>query len=99
MVVQKSGRLDTCGPDNPNNGQKEKVLIIWRKLTDALEQDNLMLDGWFEKNRISTSDFEFDTIYVNGSNNLPNLKLDDENWKVRLIEEEFMKRMWDVEGV
>ena len=42
---------------------------------------------------------EFDTIYVNGSNNLPNLKLDDENWKVRLIEEEFMKRMWDVEGM
>lgn len=34
-----------------------------------------------------------------GSNNLPNLKLDDENWKVRLIEEEFMKRMWDVEGI
>jgi adenine-specific DNA-methyltransferase len=34
-----------------------------------------------------------------GSNNLPNLKLDDENWKVRLIEEEFMKHMWDVEGI
>ncbi len=48
---------------------------------------------------LSTLDFEFDTIYVNGSNNLPNLRLDSENWKVRLIEEEFMKRMWDVEGV
>ena len=86
-------------PNNPNNGQKEKALIVWRKLTGDLEQDNLMLDEWFQKNRISTRDFEFDTIYVNGSNNLPNLKLDDENLKVRLIEEEFMKRMWDVEGV
>lgn len=86
-------------PANPNNGQREKVLIVWRKLTGDIEQDNLMLDEWFQKNRISTRDFEFDTIYVNGSNNLPNLKLDDENWKVRLIEEEFMKRMWDVEGV
>ncbi|MBW2663953.1 MAG: site-specific DNA-methyltransferase, partial [Deltaproteobacteria bacterium] len=86
-------------PSNPNNGQKEKILIVWRKLTGDLEQDNLMLDEWFQKNRISTRDFEFDTIYVNGSNNLPNLKLDNENWKVRLIEEEFMKRMWDVEGV
>ncbi len=28
-----------------------------------------------------------------------NLKLEGENWKVRLIEEDFMKRMWDVEGV
>lgn len=83
---------------NPNNGQQEKVLVVWRKLTDDIEKDNLMLDEWFQKNRISTRDFEFDTIYVNGSNNLPNLKLDDENWKVRLIEEEFMKRMWDGEN-
>ena len=82
---------------NPNNDQQEKVLVVWRKLTDDIEQDNLMLDEWFQKNRISTRDFEFDTIYVNGSNNLPNLKLDDENWKVRLIEEEFHKRMWEVE--
>lgn len=84
---------------NPNNGQKEKVLIVWRRLTGDLEKDNLMLDEWFQKNRIRTRDFEFDTIYVNGSNNLPNLKLDEDNWKVRLIEEEFMKRMWDVEGI
>ncbi len=82
---------------NPNNGQREKVLVVWRKLLGDIEQDNLMLDEWFQKNRISTRDFEFDTIYVNGSNNLPNLKLDDENWKVRLIEEAFMKHMWEVQ--
>lgn len=58
-----------------------------------------MLDEWFQKNLISTRDFEFDTIYANGSNNRPNLKLDDENWKVRMIEEEFMKRMWNEEGL
>ena len=86
-------------PANPNNGQGENVLIVWRKLTSNIEQDNLMLDEWFQKNRTSTRDFEIDTIYVNGSNNLPNLKLDDENWKVRLIEEEFMKRMWNGESV
>jgi len=86
-------------PNQPNNGKKEKVLIVWRKLTDDLEKDNLMLDGWFQKNRISTRDFEFDTIYVNDSNNLPNLKLEGENWKVRLIEEDFMRLMWDVENV
>jgi adenine-specific DNA-methyltransferase len=85
-------------PANPNNGQRENVLVVWRKLTDDIEQDNLMLDEWFQKNRISARDFEFDTIYVNGSNNLPNLNLDDENWKVRLIEEEFMKRMWNGEN-
>ncbi len=75
------------------------MLIVWCKLTSDLEKDNLMLDEWFQKNLISTRDFEFDTIYANGSNNLPNLKLDDENWTVRMIEEEFMKRMWNEEGL
>lgn len=76
----------------------DRVLVIWRKLTDDLEKDNLMLDEWFRKYRLSTQDTEFDVIYVNGSNNLPNLKRDDENWKVRLIEETFHQRMWDIEG-
>lgn len=85
-------------PANPNNGQRENVLIVWRKLTGDFEKDNLMLDEWFQKNRISARDFEFDIIYVNCSNNLPNLALAEDTWKVRLIEEEFMKRMWDVEN-
>ena len=85
-------------PANPNNGHHDKVLIVWRQLTGDLEKDNLVLDEWFQKNRISTRDFEFDTIYVNGSNNLPNLALAEDTWKVRLIEEEFMKRMWDTEA-
>lgn len=84
-------------PMNPNNGLKEKVLIVWRNLTGDLEQDNLMLDEWFIKYRISARDFEYDTIYVNGSNNLPNLKKEGENWKVRLIEETFHKKMWENE--
>lgn len=80
---------------NPNNGQREKVLIVWRKLTGDLEKDNAVLDEWFDKNRISTRDFEFDTIYVNGSNNLPNLARDEDTWKVRLIEEVFLHLMWE----
>ncbi len=75
----------------------DRVLIIWRKLTGNLEEDNLMLDEWFKKYRLSSQDTEFDLIYVNGSNNLPNLRRDDENWKVRLTEETFHKTMWDIE--
>jgi adenine-specific DNA-methyltransferase len=86
-------------PYSPNDGLKEKVLIVWRKLTGDLEEDNLVLDTWFQKNRINTLDWEFNTIYVNGSNNLPNLQLEGDSWKVRLIEEEFLKRMWSAEGV
>ncbi|MBF0204961.1 MAG: hypothetical protein HQK67_11810 [Desulfamplus sp.] len=85
-------------PLNPNNGQKEKILIVWRNLTGDIEKDNLMLDEWFQKYRISTRDFEYDTIYVNGSNNLPNLKKEGDKWKVMLIEEIFHKKMWENMG-
>ncbi len=72
----------------------DRVLVIWRKLTGNLEEDNVMLDEWFKQYRLSTQDSEFDVIYVNGSNNLPNLRQDDEHWKVRLIEEAFHQQMW-----
>jgi adenine-specific DNA-methyltransferase len=76
----------------------EKVMIIWRTLTDNPEQDNLMLDAWFSKRNYSTLDFEFSRIYVNGDNNLENLKIGEERWKVALIEEEFKRLMFSVEG-
>ena len=85
-------------PYDPNNGLTENVLIVWRNLTDDLEKDNTLLEQWFLKNRINPKDFEYDTIYVNGSNTLPNLKKDDEHWKVRLIEETFHQKMWDMGG-
>jgi adenine-specific DNA-methyltransferase len=85
--------LHTPGDHN----DREKALVVWRKLTGDLEQDNLMLDEWFRKYRLSAQDTEFDVIYVNGSNNLPNLRRDEETWKVRLIEEAFHQAMWDVE--
>lgn len=37
--------------------------------------------------------------YVNGDNNLENLRRPDQTWKVRLIEEEFQRLMFDVEDV
>ncbi|HUT59097.1 MAG TPA: DNA methyltransferase, partial [Phycisphaerae bacterium] len=70
-------------PHSPNNADREKVLVVWRRLTGDLEKDNLVLDAWFEANRINTRDWEFDTIYVNGSNNLPNLLKEGDTWKVR----------------
>jgi len=77
-----------------------KTIIVWRKLTGNLEEDNLVLDIWMkDRLKISTKDFEFDLIYVNGDNNLENLRLPDDTWKVRLIEEDFHRLMFDTEGV
>ena len=75
-----------------------RTLVIWRKLTGKSERDNLVLDEWFTRQGYSSRDSEFDLIYVNGGNNLENLKTPDDLWKVRLIEEDFHHLMFDMEG-
>ncbi|MBR6418023.1 MAG: hypothetical protein IKS36_04350 [Bacteroidales bacterium] len=59
--------------------------------------DNETLNAFFDKMDFHTRDTEFDLIYVNGDNTLPNLRRDEDHWKVVLIEEEFQKRMFEVE--
>ena len=76
-----------------------RTLVIWRKLTGEPEQDNLVLDEWFTRQGYSARDSEFDLIYVNSGNNLENLKTPDDLWKVRLIEEDFHRLMFEMEGV
>jgi len=78
------------------NPQGERVLILWRK---TKELDNEALDEWFRKQGYNTKDQEYDVIYVNGDNNLENLRKADQTWKVRLIEEEFQRLMFDVADV
>lgn len=75
-----------------------RTLVIWRKLTGEPERDNLVLDEWFTRQGYSAKDSEFDVIYVNGDNNLENLKTSDNLWKVRLIEEDFHRLMFEMEG-
>ncbi|MGB6995327.1 MAG: DNA methyltransferase, partial [Thermoanaerobaculia bacterium] len=81
-----------------------KTLVIWRyrpgsEDPEGIEQDNLVLDEWFKKQGYSSKDSEFDLIYVNGDNNLENLKTPEDTWKVRLIEEDFHRLMFEEERV
>jgi adenine-specific DNA-methyltransferase len=57
-----------------------------------------VLDEWFTRQDYSTKDYESQLIYVNGDNNLENLKAPDDTWKVRLIEEDFHRLMFEMEG-
>ena len=70
------------------------TLVIWR---NCKEIDNEQLNQFFERMDFRTRDSEFDLIYVNGDNLLPNLRRDEDKWKVALIEEEFTKRMFETE--
>jgi adenine-specific DNA-methyltransferase len=103
--LQLLGRLKLA-PDGPfwfrtvtgTTPDGRKVLVIWRKLTGVPEEDNLVLDEWLRKHAYSSRDLDFDLIYVNGGNNLPNMRQDNETWKVRLIEEDFHRLMFETES-
>ena len=69
-----------------------KTLVIWRNCQVI---DNDALCEFFRKRDFRTHDTEFDLIFVNGDNTLPNLRRDEDHWKVVLIEEEFQKRMFE----
>lgn len=73
-----------------------RALIIWRNINeDNILESNAALDAYFYKYRINPQDREYDVIFVNGDNNLENLRLDSEEWKVVMTETEFNKRMWE----
>jgi len=76
-----------------------------KKIAAAREKANRDLEAFFRKQQYNTLDSEFDVIYVNGDNNLMNVPLDPEKegveprYKVRLIEEEFKRLMFDGKDV
>ena len=86
-------KSDICVVEGYNR-KEEHILIIWRNCMKISNED---LNEFFRRMAYSTRDKEFDKIYVNGDNNLENLKTDADTWKVTLIEQEFSKRMFEVE--
>ncbi|MCC6816666.1 MAG: site-specific DNA-methyltransferase [Saprospiraceae bacterium] len=87
-AVPKDGYVVVTG----KNLAGESILVIWR---DCAKHDNPALNIFLEKSKYNPLDGEFDRIFVNGDNNVENLKTGDERWKVVLIEEEFKKRMFE----
>lgn len=81
-----------CVVEGVTHRNNEKALVIWRNCKVV---DNQALNRFFEKMDYSTLARDFDVIYVNGDNTLPNLRRDEDRWKVVLIEEEFKNRMFE----
>ena len=75
---------------------RQNVLVLWRTLTADSEQDAAVLDAFLaQKLKFNPTRREdkalYDVIYINGTHNLPNL---GKYGEVRLLEEEFHRRMW-----
>lgn len=72
---------------------RERVLVIWRKLTGNSGRDQAALEAWLGKRGINPRESEFARIYVNGNHALPS---DGEAaLRVQLIEQTFAQRMWE----
>jgi adenine-specific DNA-methyltransferase len=87
-AVPKDGYVVVTG----KNLVGESILVVWR---DCTQHNNEELNKFLEKSKYNPLDTEYDRIYVNGDNNVENLKTGEERWKVILIEEEFKKRMFE----
>ena len=82
-----------------------KALVVWRKrpggeTPEGIERDNLVLDEWFTGHSGFADEDGgggYDLVYVNGDNNLENLKAPADTWTVRLIEEAFHRLMFEPE--
>jgi adenine-specific DNA-methyltransferase len=96
LIVQKVERIKEFKLVTGVDQKGDKILVIWRNLEKTNNDD---LNRFVEKVDIKVFDGEFDVIYVNGDNNLTNFKKEEESWKVRLIEEEFFNRMFDVKDI
>lgn len=87
-AVPKDGYVVITG----KNLSDERILVVWR---DCNKHNNQSLNNFLSRSKYNPMDAEFDRIYVNGDNNVENLKVGDERWKVVLIEEEFHKKMFE----
>ena len=83
---------DICVVEGKTHIGNENALVIWR---DCEKIDNDALNEFFRKQDFNTLDMEYDVIYVNGDNTLPNVRRDEDHWKVVLTEDEFKARMFE----
>jgi adenine-specific DNA-methyltransferase len=113
MHIDRIGGFQVVEGENPK-GEKVLVIwrkvrdldeTDIEKIAAAREKANRDLETFFRKQQYNTLDSEFDVVYVNGDNNLMNVPLDPDKegveprYKVRLIEEEFKRLMFDVKDI
>ncbi|HZW78617.1 MAG TPA: site-specific DNA-methyltransferase [Flavobacteriaceae bacterium] len=74
----------------------EKTLIIWRN-TETV--DDAKMQEVFRKLYETVRTSEFDQIYINGDHHFNNFRVEPERFKVKMVEQEFFKRMFEMKGL
>lgn len=76
----------------------EKTLVIWRNLdsTNTEKDINEETEEKFLRLYDGVRSREFEKIYINGDHHFDNLRTDEDSFKVKQIEETFLKRMFNL---
>jgi adenine-specific DNA-methyltransferase len=96
LTVQRLNLVEAIKTVHGVNRWGDRILVIWRDLDEV---DNDALDDWFKAQDYDQEDPGFDLVYVNGDNNLENLRPDTETWQVLLTDAEFHRLMFDMSEV
>lgn len=70
-----------------------KTLVIWRNLETTNNEETAQR---FRKINDSVRSSEFDQIYINGDHHFDNIRIGEDTFKVKLIEETFFKKMFNI---
>lgn len=71
----------------------QKTLVIWRNTETTSNEETQKV---FRKIYDSVRSLEFDQIYINGDHHFDNMRTGEDQFKVKLIEETFFKKMFNI---
>jgi adenine-specific DNA-methyltransferase len=91
LKVRRIYKIDGVVLAEGQTRDNKNMLIIWRNIK---ELDNEGLNAFFT-DHFAERQKDFDSIFVNGDNNLANIRPQGATWNVHLTEEEFHYRMFE----
>jgi len=94
LIVQRIRTIQAIRVIQGINRKNQRVLILWRNVERI---DNDALDAWFIEQGFNCDEPTFDLLYVNGDNNLANLRSANQTWQSLLIDREFPHLMFDIQ--
>lgn len=93
MYVDRIQRIKDIKIIEGQTREGQKTLIIWRNIDTTTHEEVATV---YRKLYDSVRSAEFDQIYINGDHHFDNLRTAEDQFKVKLIEETFFKKMFNI---
>lgn len=96
LYVEKMQQIDGFRVVRGTTRTGERCLILWRTTKDLKQElADKRLNDFLEKQNFDFS--EIDTLYINGDAAIPvgNVRTENSAWQIKMIEADFLKRMFE----